>query len=59
MSKSPLKFRESELRRVIRAVAKEGVSMSVEITPNGVIRISPAAPLTAIPANTENNPWDR
>lgn len=58
MARGPLKFKEADVRRAIRAVAKEGVPMIVEIVPGGVIRLSPA-PLTESVRPEETNPWDQ
>jgi hypothetical protein len=44
MSRTPARFTEADLRRAIRAVAKEGVPMAVEAAPDGTIRIVPYEP---------------
>lgn len=57
MSRQPLKFRESDLRRAIRAASKEGASVTVEIDAHtGNIRL---LPLTSRPEPKEINPWDK
>lgn len=58
MSRRPLRFREADLRRAIRAAGKEGIPMAVEISPDGLIRMVPA-PLTPGPTPQEVNPWDK
>jgi len=42
MSKSRLNFKQSDVQRAIRAVAATGASMSIEIAPDGTIRLVPA-----------------
>jgi hypothetical protein len=42
MPKAKLKFKQSEVQRAIRAVAATGASMSIEIAPDGTIRLIPA-----------------
>lgn len=59
MSKAPLRFKETDLVRAIRAVDKAGAAgrnKAVEILKNGVIRIVPALPVD--PEKSERNPWD-
>jgi hypothetical protein len=46
MSRRPLRFKESDLRRALRAVQKSGAHMAVEISPDGTIRMVPAQPGT-------------
>lgn len=58
MSRRPLRFRENDLRRAIRAATKEGVTMAVEISPDGLIRMTPA-PLTVSATPPEVNTWDK
>lgn len=47
MSKRAARFTEADIRRAIRAVAKEGAPMAVEVAPDNTIRI---VPYTAPPA---------
>jgi hypothetical protein len=41
MPKGQVKFKQSDLQRAIRAIAATGASMSIEISPNGTIRLAP------------------
>jgi hypothetical protein len=41
MSRRPARFTEADLRRAIRAVAKTNGRYTVEIAPDGTIRIVP------------------
>lgn len=41
MPKVKAKFTQADVAKVIRAVVQTGAQMSVEITPDGVIRIVP------------------
>lgn len=63
MPRAPLKFRESDVRRAIRAAHKEAAtigSVAVEIDPaTGNIRIVPMEALTTPPEPQEANPWDK
>lgn len=56
MPRKALSFRETDLRRAIRAAAKENTPMAVEIDPaTGKIRMTP---LTKAATPEEVNPWD-
>lgn len=57
MAKVPLRFKEADVVRAIRAATKAGGNRAVEILPNGVIRIIPAG-LTEDPDSKEPNTWD-
>lgn len=52
MSRRPARFRESDLRRAIRAAEKEGARMSVEILPDGTIKLVRNENLGAQPTYT-------
>lgn len=41
MSRTPARFTEADIRRAIRAVAKEAAPMEIRIEPDGAIRILP------------------
>lgn len=57
MARKALSFRETDLRRALRAVAKENAPMSVEIDPStGKICLTP---LTKLENPKEANPWDK
>ncbi len=58
MSRTPARFTEADIRRVIRAVSKEAAPMAVEIARDGVIRIVPysAPPTPANEAPAEPSP---
>lgn len=56
VTRKPLAFRETDLRRAIRAAAKENAPMTVEIDPStGKICLTP---LTKLATPKETNPWD-
>ena len=42
MSRKPARCTQADIRRAIRAVKQEGAAMTVEILPDGTIRIVPA-----------------
>ena len=42
MPKGPVKFKQSDVARAIRAVMQTGAPFGVEITPDGTIRLMPA-----------------
>jgi hypothetical protein len=44
MSRRPARFTQADVNRAIRAAERAGISMAVEILPNGIIRLSPVAP---------------
>jgi hypothetical protein len=65
MSRAPLRFRESDITRAIKAVQKAGVTWGVEILTDGTIRLAPASTATEVkssPGGSEErdtkNPWD-
>jgi hypothetical protein len=60
VSRGPLRFKECDLRRAIRAAGKEGGGMTVDILPSGVIRLVPvsAGGLQNQGKDGEANPWD-
>ena len=43
MSRGPAKFKESDVRRAIRAFRKEGIEPQIEIAPDGNIKVMPVA----------------
>lgn len=49
MSRRPARFTESDLRRAIRAMKKEGVDVSVEMSPDGFVRLIPTQELKPVP----------
>jgi hypothetical protein len=42
MSRRPARFTQADIRRAIAAAAKAGAEMSVDILPDGTIRLTPA-----------------
>jgi hypothetical protein len=42
MSRRPARFKQSDLTRAIKAIARAGARMTVEVLPDGTIRISPS-----------------
>lgn len=65
MARAPLRFRESDVTRAIRAVKKAGVSWGLEILTNGTIRLVPASTVAEVKSSTggseerdTENPWD-
>jgi hypothetical protein len=67
MPANPVQFRERSLRRIIRAVLKEGlVAKSATYTPDGTITLSLAEPLdrevsltVSRELNDATNEWDK
>ena len=53
------KFTETDLRRAMRAAAKERVLVQIDLMPDGRISIIPiAADATAAAASNDANEWD-
>lgn len=50
MSRGRATFRESDLKRALRACAAVGATMSIEISTDGTIRLVPAADSSHTPA---------
>lgn len=44
MARGRLRFRQADVERALKAVARVGVTMAVEIVPDGTIRLTPASP---------------
>ena len=42
MSRRPARFTQADIARAINAAKQTGVSMAVEIAPDGTIRLTPA-----------------
>jgi hypothetical protein len=64
MSRGPLKFKETDLRRAVRAVSKEGLRVrEVTVDREGNIRVVPCPPSegdvgVASGESVQANPWD-
>ena len=43
MARGRLRFRQADIERALKAVARVGAPMAVEIAPDGTIRLTPAA----------------
>lgn len=59
MSRRPARVTQADIGRAIKAAAKAGPHMAVEILPDGVIRIAPWAPKRQESGNDGENPWDK
>jgi len=65
MSHGPYRFRESEMRRAIKAARSAGIEIArIELNRDGAIVVVPGkpaevAPLDAPTAHKSPNPWDR
>jgi hypothetical protein len=63
MSRRPLRFRQSDLMRAMRAAQRLGNNWGVDILPDGTIRVAPAqefGPDKALNADAEalgDSPW--
>lgn len=44
MARGRLRFRQSDVERALKAAARVGSPMALEITPDGTIRLTPAEP---------------
>ena len=58
MSRRPARATQAEIGRAIKAAAKAGPHMAVEILPDGVIRIAPAPQRGPESDQHGENPWD-
>lgn len=64
MSRRPLRFRQSDLMRAMRAAQRMGGAWGVDILMDGTIRVVPAQPvqignpLPSGPIEEGDNPWD-
>lgn len=64
MSRAPLRFRQSDLMRAMRAAQRLGNNWGVDILKDGTIRVVPAQPIPAgktlngSPDQEGDNPWD-
>lgn len=64
MSRRPARATKADIRRAVETVREAGANMSVEILPNGVIRIVPTEALDLGRGDLEDhesggdNPWD-
>jgi hypothetical protein len=56
MSRARAKYTESDMRRILSAAAKAGVSVRIQIASDGTITV-----VTGAPSETGNtsNPWDK
>jgi hypothetical protein len=55
MSRRPARCTQADLNRALKAVEKHGGGMSVDVLPDGTIRISPVSMAAAVsPANVES-----
>jgi hypothetical protein len=59
MSRRPCAFRETDVKRAVRAVRAAGIEIArVEIGKDGSIVVVPGKPTKARDANGEGNEWD-
>jgi hypothetical protein len=59
VARSPPPFRERDVTRAVKAVAKAGVEIArVEIDPNGKILVIAGKPTVTEDNATNTNPWD-
>jgi hypothetical protein len=49
-------FKQTDVERLLRAHQAMGVSVTIEVTPNGSLR---ALPLKAMATEASANPWDK
>jgi hypothetical protein len=55
MSRGPLKFKETDLRRAVRAVSKEGLRVrEVTVDREGTIRVIPCPPSDPVDVASES-----
>ena len=43
MPKANVKFKQTDISRALRAIGKSGIPMTLEITPDGAIRLIPVS----------------
>jgi hypothetical protein len=58
MSHAPWLFKQTDISRAFRAARAAGITASVEITPDGTIRISQLTPNSPPLADAEKSPFD-
>lgn len=53
MTRTHARFSQVDLQRALRAAAREGIKVSVDILPDGTIRLTPSAETSSAPPEPE------